>query len=331
MYDIVALGELLIDFTPSGVTGDGNPGFVQNPGGAPANVLAAMAKLGKKSAFIGMVGRDQFGRFLRDVLLKNGIAIDGLKYSNTVNTTLAFVHLAPDGDRTFSFYRNPGADMMLTPADVDYPLIRDSNMFHFGSISLTDEPARSATLAAAEFAKNEGKLISYDPNYRPPLWKSEEQAKTWMQEGLKYADIVKVSDSELELLTGTHDPEKGSALLFDQAISVVLITMGPKGCYYRYRGGTGKVETYNVPVVDTTGAGDAFLGGLLYGLSGMSFEAINGLEEAQFRNIVDFANATGALATTRKGAIPAMPSLEEVNRCIAQVPKRIEFLTVPKY
>jgi fructokinase len=321
MFDLIALGELLIDFTPSGMSEAGNHRFEQNPGGAPANVLAAMAKLGKKGAFIGMVGNDQFGSFLKDILTKNGIDITGLKFSKNVNTTLAFVHLDSSGDRSFSFYRNPGADMMLSPADLDYDLIKNSKIFHFGSISMTDEPSRSATLAAIKFAKENGLLISYDPNYRPPLWKGWEQAKINIKSVLSFTDVLKVSESELELITGTSDLVKGSVILYDLGISVILVTLGLQGCFYRYSGGTGRVDTYDVKVVDTTGAGDAFLGGVLYWFSELSFKEICQLNKDGFENIIDFANATGALTTTKKGAIQALPSLAEVNRCLKLVPK----------
>jgi fructokinase len=316
MVDIVALGELLIDFTPCDLSPSGSQIFEQNPGGAPANVLAAMAKLNKKSAFIGMVGQDQFGFFLKDVLQRNRIDIRGLKFSKTVNTTLAFVHLTPGGDRSFSFYRNPGADMMLGPDDIDYDLIQQAKVFHFGSISMTSEPSRSATLAALKFAKENGIMISYDPNYRPPLWFNEEQAVSIMKSGLEYADIVKVSETELELLTGTANLERGAAILYEMGVQVILVTLGPEGCYYCYSGGSGHIPTYPVPVVDTTGAGDAFFGGILYYLSGLTLGEIGALSQNEFQKIVAFANAVGALTTIQKGAIPALPDLEAVERFI---------------
>jgi fructokinase len=316
MFDVTAIGELLIDFTPAGFSESGNRLFEQNPGGAPANVLAAIAKLGKKGTFIGMVGQDQFGVFLKEVLQRNGIDVSGLKFCQTVNTTLAFVHLDSSGDRSFSFYRNPGADMMLTPADVDYNLIKNSKIFHFGSISLTDEPVCSATMAAVKFAKENGLIISYDPNYRPLLWPSEAQAITMMKTGLQFADIVKVSEEELKLLTGTDDLQKGSTLLYEMGIRVVLITLGPEGCFYRYSGGTGKIPTYTVQAIDTTGAGDAFFGGVLYWFSRLTLPEIQKLNQTEFQKIVRFANAMGALTTTKKGAIPSLPSLAAVNQII---------------
>jgi fructokinase len=316
MFDVVALGELLIDFTPAGISEGGNLRFEENPGGAPANVLASLAKLGKKCAFIGMVGNDRFGKFLKDALQQNGVAVTGIKISKTVNTTLAFVHLEPDGDRSFSFYRNPGADMMLTSKDIDYELIKQARIFHFGSISMTDEPSRSATLIAARIAKANGLIVSYDPNYRPSLWTGKEQAIAMMKTGLELADIVKVSEEELELLTGTADLSKGSAILYEMGNCVVLVTLGSKGCFYRYPGGIGQLPTYEVNTIDTTGAGDAFLGGILYWFSCLTLTEIQKLNQNEFQDIIRFANATGALTTTKKGAIPALPCLEEVKRVI---------------
>lgn len=319
MYDLVALGELLIDFTPIGSSETGNPRFEANPGGAPANVLAALVKLGKKGAFIGMVGKDQFGDFLRETLISNGIDATGLKVSSTVNTTLAFVHLDSSGDRSFSFYRNPGADMMLDSATVDFELIKKTKIFHCGSLSLTDEPARSATLAAIRFARENGKIISYDPNYRPPLWNSAGEARKQIQSLLTFTDILKVSEIELDLITGTGDLAKGSAMLSDCGISLILVTLGPQGCFYRYPGGTGKLEAYQVKTVDTTGAGDAFLGGVLYWLSELTLEEIRRLDRGKLEEIVNFGNAMGGLATTKNGAIPAMPEMEQVLELIAKL------------
>lgn len=319
MFDVAALGELLIDFTPAGLSDKGSDLFEKNPGGAPANVLAAVSKLKGSTAFIGMVGNDQFGFFLRDVLKSNDIDVSGLRFSNEANTTLAFVHLDRDGDRSFSFYRNPGADMMLDKSDVDYEIIKRSKIFHFGSISLTHEPSRRATLSAAKFAKENSVIVSYDPNYRPPLWKSPEDAKEKIVLGLKYADILKISKEELKLITGIDDLEEGSDILYKMGISIVLVTLGPHGCFYRYRGGYGEVGTYDVKVVDTTGAGDAFLGGFLYRLSGRSLHDISKLRNEEFQDIVSFGNAVGALSTTKNGAIPAMPTLEEIKLCRSQI------------
>ena len=312
MFDVVALGELLIDFTPNGVSDAGNELYEKNPGGAPANVLAAVSKLGKSTAFLGMVGNDSFGRFLRKVLEDQKIDTTGLAFSNDTNTTLAFVHLDVSGNRSFSFYRNPGADMMLRESDINFDIIKNAKVFHFGSISMTNEPVRSSTLAALKYAKENDLLVSYDPNLRPALWKSLDEAKENILIGMKYADILKISEEELEFITGMTDFEKGAEIIHKFGVSVVFITLGPKGCFYSYKGGTGKLDTYNVKVLDTTGAGDAFFGGILYKFCGMPIVEIQSMKKADFEKIVDFANATGALTTTKRGAIPAMPSLEEV-------------------
>jgi fructokinase len=313
MFNVVALGELLIDFTP--IEGDDHKSaFEQNPGGAPANVLATVAKLGKTTAFLGMVGKDQFGEFLENVLIENKIDVTGLKFTRTVNTTLAFVHLYSNGDRSFNFYRNPGADMMLSESDVNYDMIRQSKVFHFGSISMTDEPARGATLAACKFAKDNGLIISYDPNYRAPLWSSVLQAKENIAKGLEFADILKISEEELELITGTTELETGASILFNQGIKVVLITLGSAGCHYKYAGGEGHILSYRVAAIDATGAGDAFLGALLYRISDMNMDDIYRLTKEEFEELLDFSNAAGALTTTKTGAIPALPSLDDIEK-----------------
>lgn len=320
MCDIVALGELLIDFTPAGISATGNELFERNPGGAPANVLAAVTKLGGSGAFIGKVGDDQFGHFLKATLDGRGICTDGLKLSKEANTTLAFVHLDSNGDRSFSFYRKQGADTMLEESDIDYDLIDNTSIFHFGSLSMTDEPARTVTFKAVEYAKARGKTISYDPNWRPLLWKDNETAHKWMLSGFKYADIVKLSGEELEFLMGTSDLERGSEELLKMGIKLVVITLGPRGCFYRCADGSGYIKTYDTKVVDTTGAGDAFFGGTLYRIS-RSSEPLNALKRHTVEEILDFANAVGSMCAAKKGAIPAMPSMEEVEACRRNIPK----------
>lgn len=312
MMDVVALGELLIDFTPVGKSENGNVLFERNPGGAPANVLAALAKLGKRTAFIGKVGDDQFGRFLSGVLEGIGIDTAGMVYSREINTTLAFVHLNEEGDRSFSFYRKPGADMMLEERELNMPLVEQATVFHFGSISMTHEPAKSATLKAVKHAKENGVLVSFDPNLRPALWNDLEEARKTIREGMRYADIVKISEEELEFITGITDLEQGSKILYDQfETQLIFITLGSKGCYYRAGNQTGQKSGYTVKTTDTTGAGDAFLGGALFQII-ESRQAIAHLSMDDIGIIVSFANAVGALATTKKGAIPAMPVMEEV-------------------
>lgn len=310
-FDVLALGELLIDFTPVGKAASGGAVFEQNPGGAPANVLAALARLGGRAAFIGKVGRDQFGNFLRDVLIANGIDAQGLRYTAKASTTLAFVHLDSSGNRSFSFCRKPGADILLEAREVDLTLLEQCSVFHFGSLSLTNEPARSATLHAAKQAKRLGKIISYDPNWRPPLWRNAAAAKKGMELGLVYCDVIKVSETELEFLTGEPDIPRAASRLADIGIQTVLVTLGADGCYFKCRAGAGHVPSYPVKAVDTTGAGDAFLGAFLFRLC-RSGKSPDELLEDEMIDMVRFANAVGALCTTRKGAISAMPEPEEV-------------------
>jgi len=316
MYDVVALGELLIDFTPSGRSENGNNLYEQNPGGGTANLLAALAKLGRKTAFIGKVGKDQFGHFLKDVLANINIDTKGLVFSDDVNTTLAFVHLDETGDRSFSFYRNPGADMMLKEDEVDYNIIKSSKILHFSSISMTHEPSRTATIKALDIARENNLIISYDPNLRPPLWNSLEEAKEIMLHNLTYADILKISEEELYFLTGISDLSDGSAYLRDKySIKLIFVTLGPKGCFYRIGEHTGHQPALDVKVVDTTGAGDCFLGSVLYKIieKGTDIEHLTASELGQ---MVLFANTVAGISTMRRGGIPAIPTLKEVEEFI---------------
>lgn len=318
MFDVTALGELLIDFTPAGISTQGNICFERNPGGAPANVLACISKLGGKTAFIGKVGNDMFGHYLAGILKQYNIDTTGLKFSTQANTTLAFVQLDQTGDRSFSFYRNPGADTMLDPSEIDYKLIRDSRVFHLGSLSLTDEPSRSATLAALKSAKENACIISYDPNLRPALWKSLQQASEEICSVLGFADILKISEEELEFITGKTDLKKGSFELYDRyGIQVILVTRGAKGCYFRLKEETGSAPAFTGhAVVDTTGAGDAFLGGFLFSFLSQGTGRLDELDRTTLEQTVLFSNAVACLCTTRKGAIPAMPSLAEVHEIL---------------
>jgi fructokinase len=321
MYDIAALGELLIDFTPNGQNEMGMSLFARNPGGAPGNVLVMATRLGCSTAFIGKVGKDDFGFFLRDILDKNGIDTAGLVMTPEVNTTLAFVQLNEDGDRSFSFYRRPGADMMLTTDEVKKDLIEQAAIFHFGSVSLTSEPCRGATFFAAKAAKNQGKLISFDPNYRPPLWDYDlERAKAEILAALPLADVLKVSEEELSLLTGQNDIEHGAELLAQQGPSVILVSRGPDGAYCWTKNLKETLPTYDVKTVDTTGAGDAFLGAVLFRLRGYTVNRLNDIRTDEWRDILDFANAAGSLTTAKKGAIPAMPTLQAIENCRRTIP-----------
>lgn len=313
MCDVVALGELLIDFTPSGKSDKGNALFECNPGGAPANVLSALARLGKKTRFIGKVGNDNFGIFLKNTLDENKINTESLSFSQDVKTTLAFVHLDEKGDRSFSFYRKPGADIMLNEEEVKSSFIEDCKIFHYGSLSMTDEPTKSATLKAIEIAKSLGKIISFDPNLRPALWKDLDIAKKTIIDCMKYADILKISEEELEFITGTKDLSEGSEILKAKyGIKLIFVTLGSEGCYYRMGELSGRVTGYKVKAIDTTGAGDGFLGGILYKILTIN-KKIDELKVEEIEEAVDFANALGACVTTKKGAISSMPNLVDID------------------
>ena len=309
MTDITAIGEILIDLTQSGVTEAGIPKFNANPGGAPANLAVAASRLGAKTAFIGRVGRDSFGDYLRKVLVENGVSVEGMSADEREHTTLAVVSIDEKGERSFTFYRDPSADVNLCIEDVDEALLKDTKILHFGSVSLTTEPSRSTTLKAAELAKRSGAIISYDPNYRANLWQDEATAIKWMKEPLAIADILKVSDNELPLLTGTDDPVEGTKILSDMGISLIFVTLGPDGAFYRFGDVTGTSPTPPVKVADTNGAGDTFFGAAL---SQIAKCGLKNLDEAELRRIADFANKAAAITTSRHGAIPAMPKLEEI-------------------
>lgn len=312
MYDVIALGELLIDFTPQTVEGDKDTYFQKNPGGAPANVLAALSMQGNSTAFIGKVGNDSFGTYLAEVLKSNGVSTEGLIFSDTENTTLAFVELNDKGDRNFTFYRKPGADMMLNENEINIELISGAKIFHYGSISMTHELSRKATLKALAVAKENGVLISYDPNLRLPLWLNRDIAKETILSTIHYADILKISEEELTFLTDTEDLEEGARRIYEQnGISLICITLGDKGCYYRAGEKTGLVKAFEVTTVDTTGAGDAFLGGVLSRILAED-SPLHKLSEAQLTAIITYGNAMGSLATTKRGGIPSIPSREDV-------------------
>lgn len=301
--DIAALGELLIDFTPNGTENT----FTANPGGAPANVLVMAAKAGCKTAFFGKVGDDQFGNLLVDTLNANGVGTSAIRRS-AVHTTLAFVHLKPDGDRSFTFCRNHSADTLLEPSELDIDLLRNCKILHIGSLSLTDEPARSATLEAVRVAKEAGAILSYDPNWRPALWSDVAFAKEMMALPLKWADIVKLSDSELPLLTPYEDVERGADWLLKRGARLVAVTLGPKGCYYKTAAGSGHVPAPEVTAVDTTGSGDVFTGALLSRLVRGGLE----LKGSALAEAVRFACTAGSLCATKFGGIPAIPTEREV-------------------
>ncbi|RGH91353.1 carbohydrate kinase [Ruminococcus sp. AM27-11LB] len=309
-YDVIALGELLIDFTMNGQSEQGNNMFEACPGGAPCNVLAFLNKMGKKTAFIGKVGKDQFGTLLRDTITEAGIDASNLMVDENVNTTLAFVHTFPDGDREFSFYRNPGADMMLTADEVNPEVVKDTKVFHFGTLSMTHEGVREATKKAVETAKANGCLVSFDPNLRPPLWSSLDLAKEQMEYGFGKCDILKISDNEIQFVSGKEDYDEGIAYLQETYnIPLILLTMGKDGSRAYYKGMRVERPGFSVKAIETTGAGDTFCGSSLNYLVDHDFE---NLTEEQLGEMLTFANAAAALVTTKKGAIKAMPVKEEV-------------------
>lgn len=309
-YDAIALGELLIDFTMNGQSEQGNNMFEACPGGAPCNVLALLNKMGKKTAFIGKVGKDQFGTLLRDTITEAGIDASNLMVDENVNTTLAFVHTFPDGDREFSFYRNPGADMMLTADEVNPEVVKDTKVFHFGTLSMTHEGVREATKEAVETAKANGCLVSFDPNLRPPLWSSLDLAKEQMEYGFGKCDILKISDNEIQFVSGKEDYDEGIAYLQETYnIPLILLTMGKDGSRAYYKGMRVERPGFSVKAIETTGAGDTFCGSSLNYLVEHDFE---NLTEEQLGEMLTFANAAAALVTTKKGAIKAMPVKEEV-------------------
>ena len=309
-YDVIALGELLIDFTMNGQSEQGNNMFEACPGGAPCNVLALLNKMGKKTAFIGKVGKDQFGALLRDTITEAGIDASNLMVDENVNTTLAFVHTFPDGDREFSFYRNPGADMMLTADEVNPEVVKDTKVFHFGTLSMTHEGVREATKKAVETAKANGCLVSFDPNLRPPLWSSLDLAKEQMEYGFGKCDILKISDNEIQFVSGKEDYDEGIAYLQETYnIPLILLTMGKDGSRAYYKGMRVERPGFSVKAIETTGAGDTFCGSSLNYLVDHDFE---NLTEEQLGEMLTIANAAAALVTTKKGAIKAMPVKEEV-------------------
>ncbi|KAK9665062.1 hypothetical protein RND81_14G087900 [Saponaria officinalis] len=309
---VVSFGEMLIDFVPtvSGVSLAEAPGFLKAPGGAPANVAIAVARMGGNAAFAGKLGDDEFGRMLAGILKENGVADDGITFDEGARTALAFVTLRSDGEREFMFYRNPSADMLLRPDELNLELIRKAKVFHYGSISLIVEPCRSAHLKAMEEAKAAGALLSYDPNLRLPLWPSADEARKQIMSIWDKAEVIKVSDNELEFLTGNSDIGDATAMsLWHPNLKLLLVTLGDHGCRYYTNTFKGSVEAFKVKAVDTTGAGDSFVGALLSKI--VDDHAIIE-DEPRLREVLKFANACGAITTTKKGAIPALPTEAEV-------------------
>lgn len=316
-YDVVALGELLVDFTENGVSSQGNPLLEANPGGAPCNVLAMLNNLGKKTAFIGKVGQDSFGRMLLEAVKESGTDVKNLVMDEKVPTTLAFVHTMPDGDRDFSFYRNPGADMMLKKEEVMEEVIKAGRIFHFGTLSSTHEGVREATRYAIKAAKDNGLLISFDPNLREPLWPSLEEARKEIEYGLSVCDILKISDNELEFMTGTTDYTKGVSILRERyPISLIFVTLGRDGSRAYYKDRMVEAKPFiQENTIETTGAGDTFEG---CALNYILEHGLEKLSEEHLKELLVFANAGASIITTRKGALKVMPKEEEIRKLIEE-------------
>lgn len=325
MPDIVALGELLIDFTHTragdtagGVSDPQADAYVQNAGGAPANVVCMAAKLGSKAGFIGKIGRDMFGFYLRDILRKSGVDSSGLIVDPNFMTPLAFVRKNEDGERDYVFYRSPqlSADLNLRYGEVNRKMIEECRVFHFSAMSLTAEPARTAAVSSAEYARALGKIISYDPNWRPTLWESRDAALREMRSAVRYADIIRVSENELQLITDCGTLVAAVAKLLGAGIKIVCVTQGAKGCIIATAKGVERYPSFDTPMVDTMGSGDCFLGGFLHKLV-QSGKELSELEQEDIEEFAMFANACGALSSAKKGAIPAIPEPGEVEALLA--------------
>ena len=320
MVDVICLGEALIDiFAPVGVSLKEAEVFQRAPGGAPANVAAALAKLGVSVGFIGKVGEDPFGHLLAETLAEVGVDISAMRFEPEARTTLAWV-AQPDVNRSeFIFYRHPGADMLLRADEIDVNYVTGAKIFHCGSISLIADPSRTATFHALQLAKKAGSLISYDPNWRPFLWRGSDHARQGILEGLAYADLVKVNETELEFITGYADFDAGSQWLLEHGVRLVVVTRGTQGSYFNDGRAKGFVPAFQVETVDATGCGDAFVAGLLASLL-KRHSNLEKLKEADLRSILRFANAAGALTATQKGVIPALPTREAVEALLAANP-----------
>jgi len=319
MPAVISHGEMLIDFvsTVNGVSLIEAPSFLKAPGGAPANVAVGLARLGVSAGFMGQVGDDAFGHFLAQTLRENNVDVAALRFSREARTMLAFVSLRVDGERDFMFYRHPSADMLYSVADVDVDYIRSARAFHFGTISLISEPARSATLQAVKMAREADLLISFDPNLRLNLWPDADAARAAMRSGWSLAHVIKVSEEELEFLSQTADLTEAARKLWHDDLRVLIITRGKAGCRYVTAAFNGEVAGFSVTVTDTTGAGDGFVAGLLKGLLAQPDAH---LDKDRLRVICRYANAVGALTTTRRGAIPALPTAEQVEAFLSKQP-----------
>ena len=314
-YDVTALGELLVDFTENGISKQGNPLLEANPGGAPCNVLSMLQNLDKKTAFIGKVGQDAFGKMLISAVKEQGINTDNLLTDQTVPTTLAFVHTGKDGDRSFSFYRNPGADMMLRWDEIDASILNDTKIFHFGTLSMTDELIDDATKKSVQKAKEGGAVLSFDPNLRPLLWKNLEDAKDKIWYGISQCDILKISDDEISFLTETEDIDAGVAVILNRfSPALICVTLGKHGSKAYYKGRNVFCPPFlREDTIETTGAGDTFMACVLNTVLEKGMEA---LSDSDLMEMLTFANAASSIITTRKGALKVMPTRLEINSLI---------------
>ena len=318
MPKALCIGELLIDFvsTTPDVTLADAPGFVKAPGGAPANVAVGLAKLGIDAGFIGKVGADPFGNFLTDTLQQNNVDTTYLIAGEVSRTTLAFVATRSDGMKDITFYRHPGADIQLSPDEIDADYIQSAELLHYGSVSLSHSPTREATLKAIQCAKDAGAFISYDPNLRLMLWDSADDAKHWIWEVMPYADVVKISEEEWEFVTGDAELKQGIERILGLGVKLVVVTLGERGCYYTNGNAEGNVDGFPVEVADTLGAGDAFVAAMLTQL--MKHKDLVSLKKDRLDGIMQYANAAGALATQKIGVIPALPTAQEIERFISE-------------
>ena len=312
MYDVIAIGELLIDFAARSADAEGYPTMKANPGGAPGNFLAALSRYGARTAFLGKVGDDAFGKLLLQTMQKAGIETRGILVDDSVFTTLAFVTFSPEGDRSFSFARKPGADTQLAFEEIDCSMIDEASVFHFGTLSLTGEPVRTATKKCVEYAKSHGKLITFDPNLRPPLWNTPEEAKQQILWGLSMADVVKISDEEVEFLWGIADEKRAAEILLSEyGVRLAMITMGPRGAYLANQNGSAYAACPAVTPVDTTGAGDIFGGSAVSQLLQLH-KAPEDLDGQELSCIGRFACTAASLSTMKQGGIPSIPDEQDV-------------------
>lgn len=318
-YDVVALGELLIDFTDNGVSPQGNPMFEANPGGAPCNVLSMLSRLGRNTGFIGKVGKDMFGVQLKKAICECGIDAAGLVLDDQVNTTLAFVQTFEDGDRDFSFYRNPGADMMLGVEDINVDMVSDSRIFHYGTLSMTHDKCREATYKAIELAKDAGAILSFDPNLREPLWSSLDEAKKQVEYGMSKCDILKISDNEIVWFTGEEDYDAGVAWIRSHFpnIKLILVSLGKEGSLAFSGANRVFVPAFiQKNTIETTGAGDTFCASVLNYCLENAENGLDAISEDGLTEMLRFANAAASIVTTRKGALRVMPSRSEIEKIL---------------